>query len=829
VEHVSVRPSMQTEADGKRWYALNGTRLYAIATLDGRFPDLGWHQPGEMGGIWAPPIKLLDGYWLGMCVPAPPADAPLEDRVDSVVWLTTPITWSVAPEGVTLSYRLPTLGLQVTRREWVVPTESALVIEVSIDYLEGGAETRAESAPCEPLEVLCGFFVRSDLHAAWMADERLGWHDGEDLATYDEELAAVVLRDALHPAWTACAGATVGPDACQTGDHIWGPERTGGRGTGAALWYRCRVTSAGPAHLSLLITGPARDTGSATDLFARLTHGGNASGGLTPALVEAHRRAGEAFRAPFERCVLDSPDLAFNEVFAWAKANTARLLLEVPGIGTGVMAGLPDFPWWFGCDTAYGVLPMLPAGQTAAAIASLRTLATIGERCDAHGAVPHEVLPYGQIWASGNLVESPLFVRALYHTYCWTGDRGLLAELFPFCLRAIQRWLLGSGHSLGELVPCGTSIVETPEMAADLATLDVAAYLVEALDCLGELAEELPDVRESGLGQELRDHAAQIRAHVRDAWWLPQERLFGDVYASPAQLRALLADLLGRASQAESGSDARKALLTSASLLRRALESHERQPGAGETQAQPRPWLLHHMVQALAADAGLPSREQAEQLLARLETPEWRGPFGVVLNAATNQQIMTLPSGALAAGEARYARSDQALDWMQRMASAFGAASPGTLSEYAPAEGCFLQLWSSYGIIWPVVHYFFGLRPAVAARRLLCVPQLPTTWPRAALRDIPLGSAHVDVELSARPSGLRVCLQTSEPGWELVPGVALPPERRIVQARLNDQPVELSPVRLTGFEGRTTWVAPAIQGTTSYEFIITWSIDSPAV
>ena len=27
---------------------------------------MGFHTRGEMGGIWSPPIKLLDGIWFGL-------------------------------------------------------------------------------------------------------------------------------------------------------------------------------------------------------------------------------------------------------------------------------------------------------------------------------------------------------------------------------------------------------------------------------------------------------------------------------------------------------------------------------------------------------------------------------------------------------------------------------------------------------------------------------------------------------------------------------------------------------------------------------------------
>ena len=43
-----------------------GTRAYSTGFEDGRFYANGWHITGEMGGIWAPPLKLADGIWFGV-------------------------------------------------------------------------------------------------------------------------------------------------------------------------------------------------------------------------------------------------------------------------------------------------------------------------------------------------------------------------------------------------------------------------------------------------------------------------------------------------------------------------------------------------------------------------------------------------------------------------------------------------------------------------------------------------------------------------------------------------------------------------------------------
>src|SRR5712675_1870542 len=45
-------------------YISPGDRTYIVGTQNGNFPDLGSHVRGEMGGLWMPPIKLLDGFWV---------------------------------------------------------------------------------------------------------------------------------------------------------------------------------------------------------------------------------------------------------------------------------------------------------------------------------------------------------------------------------------------------------------------------------------------------------------------------------------------------------------------------------------------------------------------------------------------------------------------------------------------------------------------------------------------------------------------------------------------------------------------------------------------
>src|SRR5450432_3232482 len=63
----SVSPTLSVSSQlGMRRYVVAGDRAYDLGTEDGRFPAMGFHTRGEMGGIWTPPIKLLDGIWFGI-------------------------------------------------------------------------------------------------------------------------------------------------------------------------------------------------------------------------------------------------------------------------------------------------------------------------------------------------------------------------------------------------------------------------------------------------------------------------------------------------------------------------------------------------------------------------------------------------------------------------------------------------------------------------------------------------------------------------------------------------------------------------------------------
>src|SRR5437773_9842053 len=67
VRSAASSPTLSVSSNlANRRYAAAGDRAYDLGSEDGRYPAMGFHTRGEMGGIWTPPIKLLDGIWFGI-------------------------------------------------------------------------------------------------------------------------------------------------------------------------------------------------------------------------------------------------------------------------------------------------------------------------------------------------------------------------------------------------------------------------------------------------------------------------------------------------------------------------------------------------------------------------------------------------------------------------------------------------------------------------------------------------------------------------------------------------------------------------------------------
>jgi len=772
-------------------YVTAGNRVYSVATQHGEFPDIGWRQPSEMSGVWDPPIKLLDGFWLGITF----GETDPANPVEQIQWLTQASRWQMTPGEVEITYRLP--ALEITRREYGMDDHEGMLIRL---------ELTNESQ--QPLPCILHFLARTDLRLAWLGKDRLLWRDGRDEAVYLDDLACIAAYNTTRSAYVLF-GAQRRPTAVTIGNELWATRRTEGEGISARLSYALNLPARGREEVIFTIAGSTRSSEAALTTFRY----------AQTAMETICEQQRQSYQQLLARCSLHSNDELMDTAFGWAKVTLQMLERDVPGIGRGIAAGLPDHPWWIGNDTTYATLALVASGQFELALASLRNLIHYSEIVNGDGAVVHEILTQGHVHDNGLLVEIPLFVRACYHTFRWTGDRAFLQEVYGFCKRGLLDALLGKHDLEGNLCATGRGLVETRELqrAGGMKTLDIAAYTYEALICLAELAEEVDDQASIPI---LREKAQRLAAHINTAWWIEEEGLYGDIYISANALRASHEEM--RAEKVFWPGDL--AELEHSDLL---LDHFARQSSEGALR-QERPWLLKHMVAAVPIETGLAAPERAERVLTRLESDEFNGPWGIYLNPETQRVTMTLPNTLMAAAEARYGRMDQALGYCHKIANAIARRMPGAYSEILPDGGCFVQAWSSYGMIWPVVHFFLGLRPDAAKQHIRFVPHLPNAWTQARLQHVRVGSADFNVQVVRTEENFQLTLETSDPSYSVTLGCvcSVKEERKPGSVTLNGTPVSFTVEHIAerspecrDSEWRAVQIDP-VKGLQRYELVV---------
>jgi hypothetical protein len=782
--------SLEKARDLDQPYVTAGNRVYCIANQHGEFPEIGWRQPGAMAGVWNHPIKLLDGFWFGLSSGLPG----VASNSDDISWLTSARRWRMTPGEVEITYSLP--QLQVTRCEYGLQDLEGMLVRLILSNT--GQET---------LNLTLHFLACTDLRAAWLGENRLAWRDGRDEAVYLPEQDCIAASNTVNPA-SVCFGATRSPAVVAIGTEVCVTKPPKGGSISAHLRYGLSLAASASEEIIFLIAGSTHGSELALATFERLRTSPD----------EYCQQQIQSYQHVLERCALFSDDSLMDTAFGWAKTNLHMLERDVPGIGHGISGGLPDFPWWFGNDTAYAALALVACGQFELALASLRTLAHYSKMMNAKGNVVHEILTQGHVHDTGHLVETPLFTRAVYHAFRWTGDHALLHELYPFCKRGLLNYVLDTCDPDGDLCAAGKGLVETRELhgGASFETLDIAAYTYEALLCLAELAAEAGD---RAIIPELREKAARLRTHVNSAWWLEEEGLFGDIYTSAAALTASNNAL--RAENLFLPGDLIEYDTTDLLLQRHARRARI----SGETPEQERPWLLKHFIAAVPMETGLATAAHAQRALARLESSEFTNRWGIYLNPDRQPVTLTLPTSIMAVAEAQYFRVDTALAYSHKIAQTLFYSMPGAINEIAPDRGCFLMASACYGIIWPVVHHFFGFRPHASARKVEFLPYLPASWRQARLQDVRVGSASMNLTVRQAESETHILLETSDPFYECKVGGFFFRQARPRAVTLNAETVPIELLPLNGDNGVSNGyqvqLAP-VSGLHRYEVVVYW-------
>jgi hypothetical protein len=677
-------------------YITAGPHLYVIGTQDGLFPALGDHIPGKMGGVWAHPQRLLDGFRIGWrMAEGATLDWPGAIRFVAGPWFSE-FVYDLTPE------------LQLIRRQWV--DQEAPILRVILEVRNAGASPAT-------LDVV--FTARSDLHPGWLDEGARGVDTGRLLAgglgfVNEQRGWWAAVTSESPAAWSLGNGGA--PGLCPPGGSV-------GHGV-------CRlVVGAGRSSCWVLaITG---GTGRLPDVVAVPRWEGT---------WQARARRAQGIEAG-SRVEVEDPQLA--GALQWSKFQVDWLVRSVPGVGCGLGAGVPEYPWWFSCDNHYALQGVLAFGGHELAQHTLELLAEASHKTNGDGRIIHEMSTTGRVYNPGNQQESPQFVTTVWDVYQWTGDRAWLQKMFTPARRALA-WVLAQDKSGRGLAP-GPGIIEIEGLDARM--IDTAAYTAAGLGALSRIAETLGD---SALAEDAVQRSHDLTRRLLDLYWEPRAGMFGDCLADPVWLKARQPVWAARATERDSPGAAARYL---------ALPTYGR-PG-GEVLVLMKNWII-----SVPLELGLAPAHMADSQLRRMRDREFHGPHGLYLSATDRREMMTISTGVQAVAEIRYGNPDAALAWMKDIAGTLDTRMPGSISEMSPDYGCFVQAWTAYGLWVPLVKGFFGLAPDAGERRVRFAPAMPRQWRRARLHDVRIGQNRLSVHFERDGGHERWWIRTAEP-WRV--------------------------------------------------------------
>jgi hypothetical protein len=739
--------SVSSQLDLRR-YAAAGDRAYELGTEDGRYPAMGFHTRGEMGGIWTPPIKLLDGIWFGV----------------NGQWIG-PATRFTSGFGY-VRMALPTTGgVQLARTDFAPDGRRA--VEIGLTLTAGNQPANLNLNVDAHSELMSAYpwgFTTPDQSTFNLPDQAS--FNGHQLVFTENGTPPV--PNAEPHSWAAVVGATgLTPASGQTGTDFRGPQdppvicplgsqpdkfrcddTAYGKGAGGELTYAVNVPAHGSRTVWFTVAGSDQGLAGAQSQFQAAS--------ANPA---AELGAKIASRLSLDRqskvSLPGDPQLAAS--VAWSKQDMADLTqqadnLKIRDTEQGTLyppplatvpsirfegAGFPDYPWMFATDQEYTVFALLAAGQFQTAEDGMLSLAKVSEIANHDsGKVVHETVTDGSVYFGlndepGDIDETAKFPDAVAMIWRWTGDSHFLDELYPFVKKNME-YMIGLTNGDDDIWPDGSGNEEADGLGPD--AVDVAVYTIRGLRDLADMAASKGD---TATQQWADSHAAAMEQKFSADWWMPGIPQFADSLTDPAN-----------------------------------------------TQNMQRFWTAVTPMEAElypqgVQQPGLVPRSEALPALALRETSCYSGQYGMYEGGGPGcdpgtyqghrQSAFTLNTGVMAVGLGNYGLlgpSDQQRytgDLAQLQLGAV-AEQPGAMPEIGPSpdfpaniehpfneRSSLDQAWGTYGVLWPVVHQQLGVSPQLGNGLLEVLPDVPAGQHVVSGSDIRIGNGSVDV--SARHDG----------------------------------------------------------------------------
>jgi glycogen debranching enzyme len=473
----------------------------------------------------------------------------------------------------------------------------------------------------------------------------------------------------------------------------------------------------------------------------------------------------ERFRKIALQSSISIPDSGVQIMYDWLKYNVDWLIRSVPNQGTGLSAGLPDYPWWFGADATYALQGVLATGDHRLAKETILLLHKLSSQTNNDGRIIHEVSTNGSVYNPGNVNETAQFITLIYNYYAWTGDRALVEDVFPEIKKGLA-WLMHEKDRDGDHFPNGSGMMEIPGLESDLEMIDVAAYTQQAMTSASRLAYALGD---SSMGNEYDGVARDMAARINKDWWVSAENSFGDFRATPQDANPII----------------RSAIIRSDTLKKQAavavLKKKLAAVNTSSSRLQPfvvySNWVVNTPMETGVADtskarAALKTARSYENVYGAFVTgiDKTDEPDSMVLQSrkkifSYTGAVMTLPTGVLSVSAARYGMSDLSMQYIRKLERSFSYALPGSMYEVSPDFGMVTQAWNIYGVAVPIVQFMFGIQPHAYSQMIEITPSLPYSWTQVSIKQVKVGSNELSLALESGTETLTYKIRQTLPDW----------------------------------------------------------------
>lgn len=724
-----------------------GNRVYMVGHQNGSFPELGWHIKDEMGGIWNHPIKLMDGFDLELVLD------------DSTFSLNNASKFVNYPLSNSHQYYWESKALSIERWQFVPDDVEGVYIELLIEN------------PSNEKQIEINFTGYVDLSPTWLG-ERTQMIDGKDTAQWNDNILAYIAKDSINP-WYTIFGTNIVPTAKKISENNYK-----GKGVAQTLTYNISLKK-GTNKIPFYIAGSYRSKENAVATFSNLKDNS------TQLLIDKINRLNKIAN----KTKLTTPDASLNQAFEWVKYNNDWLVRTVPEIGSGIGAGIPDYPWWFGVDSEYALQGYMALGQWDAVYNSIKLLDSVSIKTNGNGKIIHEMSTNGAVFNPGNINETPQFASLIWFVYQWSGDKAFLEKYFTTIQKGLQ-WLLEENDENKNLFPDGFGMMEIHGMNSEM--IDVAAYTYKAFEDASKIANVLQKYE---LAEEYKDIALAIKQKINTQFWSETFQSYADFIGTDQQALQLIEDAIIRADTLNKPWAVNELQQTKQEILNNPSKST-------------RPFVLHHnWVVNTPMEVKIAPPDKAKKALKTAE--RFVNPFGVFVTGIDRDEsagsdegsfkgskifsytgaVMTLPTGVQIVAENNYGNPNQALNYLKRLTRSFSYALPGSTYEVSPDYGMMVQAWNCYGYAIPVVTQFFGIKPDAGNKTIYINPQMPDEWQKASLENIIIGDNEISV-FTFQENGKQVWKITQSKNWKIifsVPDKSLKTTEVVVGKTLNSK------------------------------------------